>query len=389
MSDKKLMSRYPSSAYLQRRARRRLPGFVFDYLEGGSGRQAGLARNTHGFDQAELMPRYFNRCDGIDLATGLFGQDYQVPFGVAPIGMDGLISPRAVSHLARAAYQHGCPLVASTFSTSSLEEVAELAGRNAWFQLYPFSDAAIESDILDRAEQAGYQVLVVTVDVPVGGRRERDMRNGLSLPPRPSLGICADVMSHPGWALRQLGAGMPSFRNLHPYKRSSNDFLPAKVEGAVSWQRLEGFRRRWPGTLVVKGVLHPEDARRCQSLGVDGIIVSNHGGRQLDACPSTLDMLPAIRQAVGPAFPLLVDSGIRSGLDVARALAAGADFALLGRTFMYAMAALGEVGADHSMRMLKDELENALQMIRCPDINELKHWHSQSAMPTARETHHG
>lgn len=389
MSDKRLMSRYPSSTYLQRRARRRLPGFVFDYLEGGSGRQAALARNTRGFDQADLTPRYFNTCGEVDLGTRLFGQHYQVPFGVAPIGMDGLICPQAVSHLARAARAHGCPLVASTFSTTSLEDVAELAGQQAWFQLYPFSDAAIESDILDRAERSGYQVLVVTVDVPVGGRRERDMRNGLSLPPRPGLGVCADVMRHPGWAVRQLSKGMPSFSNLHPYKRSSNDFLPAKVEGAVSWQRLEGFRRRWRGTLLVKGVLHPEDAVHCQSLGVDGIIVSNHGGRQLDACPSTLEALPGIRQAVGSAFPLLVDSGIRSGLDVARALAAGADFALLGRTFMYAMAALGEAGADHSMRMLREELENALQMIRCPDIDELKHWHSQSAVPTARETHHG
>ncbi|WP_343806897.1 alpha-hydroxy acid oxidase [Marinobacterium maritimum] len=389
MSDNRLMSRYPSSAYLQDRARRRLPGFVYDYLEGGSGRQSALLRNTGVFDRVDLTPRYFNDCAAIDLNTQLFGQSFKVPFGVAPIGMDGLICPQAVSHLARSAQQHGCPIVASTFSTSSLEEVARLAGEQAWFQLYPFSDARIESDIIERARKAGYSVLVVTVDVPVGGRRERDMRNGLSLPPRPSLGLCTDLLRHPGWALRQFRHGLPSFSNLHPYKRSSNDFLPAKVEGDVPWQRLEGFRRRWPGTLVVKGVLHPDDARRCQEIGVDGIVVSNHGGRQLDACPATLEALPAIRQAVGPGFPLLVDSGLRSGLDVARALAAGADFALLGRTFMYAMAALGEAGADHSMRMLKEELENALQMIRCPDITQLKQWHTQNAVPMPGDNPNG
>ena len=389
MSDHTLMSRYPSSTYLQSRARRRLPGFVYDYLEGGSGRQAALTRNTQVFDQVDLTPRYFNDCAAIELKTELFGQTFEAPFGVAPIGMDGLISPQAVSHLAKAARQHGCPIAASTFSTTSLEEVARLAGQNAWFQLYPFSDERIESDILERAQKAGYSVLVVTVDVPVGGRRERDMHNGLSLPPRLSLGMCVDLVQHPGWALRLLKNGVPSFSNLHPYKRQSNDFLPAKVEGAVSWQRLEAYRQRWPGTLVVKGVLHPEDAQRCQTLGVDGIVVSNHGGRQLDACPSTIEVLPAIRAAVGKAFPVIVDSGLRSGLDVARALAAGADFALLGRTFMYGMAALGSAGAHHSMQMLKDELENALQMIRCPNIAQLKQWQSQNAAPMRRENHNG
>ncbi|PSL12223.1 L-lactate dehydrogenase (cytochrome) [Marinobacterium halophilum] len=389
MSNNILMSRYPSSAYLQSRARKRLPGFVYDYLEGGSGRQAALARNTQVFDQVDLIPRYFNDCAAIDLQTELFGQTFEVPFGVAPIGMDGLVYPHAVSHLAQSAQRYGCPIAASTFSTTSLEEVVRLAGDNAWFQLYPFSDERIESDILDRARNAGYSVLIVTVDVPTGGRRERDMRNGLSLPPRPNLRMCADLVQHPGWALRLLQSGVPSFSNLHPYKQQSNDFLPAKVEGAVSWLRLEAFRRRWPGTLVVKGVLHPEDAQRCQALGVDGIVVSNHGGRQLDACPSTIEVLPAIRAAVGESFPVLVDSGLRSGLDVARALAAGADFALLGRTFMYGMAALGGAGADHSMQMLRDELENTLQMIRCPNIAQLKQWQSHNMTPMQRKNHNG
>jgi isopentenyl diphosphate isomerase/L-lactate dehydrogenase-like FMN-dependent dehydrogenase len=378
MPETRLMQRFPSSAYLERRARQRLPGFVFDYLQGGSGRQSALLRNTDAFEQMELAPRYFNVGGGADLGTALFGQRYRLPFGVAPIGLDGLVWPGAVAALARAAKAAGCPIAASTFATSSLEEVARLAGDMAWFQLYPFSEEQVEESLIARAAEAGYRVLLVTVDVPVGGRRELDMYNGLSLPPKIGARTLLDIMRRPQWALSSARRGLAAFSNLEPYKRHSSDYLPAKIAGRVPWARLKAYRQRWPGTLVVKGVLSAEDALRCRDLGVDGIVVSNHGGRQLDACPSSLAVLPAVRRAVGPDFPLILDSGLRSGLDVARGIAAGADFALLGRTFMYGVAALGPAGAGHVMRMLEDELSNAMQMLGCLDIASLRHWHDQT-----------
>ncbi|WP_157953600.1 alpha-hydroxy acid oxidase [Zobellella maritima] len=378
MSDNTLMRRFPSSGYLEQQAAARLPNFVFDYLQGGSGRQCSLGRNMAAFEQVTLTPRCFNDCQEVDLGTTLFGRHYRLPFGIAPIGLDGLIWPRTVEFLAQAARQAGCPVTASTFATSSLEEVARLAGEMAWFQLYPFSDGAIEQDIMARAGAAGYQVLMVTVDVPVGGRRELDMRNGLSLPPRLGGRVLLDMMRHPVWTLSHARRGPPGFKNLQPYRRHSNDYLPAKIAGRVPWARLVQYRQRWPGRLLVKGVLRAEDALRCRELGIDGIVISNHGGRQLDSCPSTLGVLPDIRRAVGNDFPLIIDSGLRSGLDVARAIAQGADFALLGRTFMYGVAALGQVGAGHAIDMLSDELENAMQMMGCPDIAGLKRWHTGS-----------
>lgn len=376
MSDNTLMRRFPSSGYLEQQAAARLPDFVFDYLQGGSGRQGSLGRNTTAFEQLTLTPRYFNDCEKVSLGTRLFGREYRLPFGIAPIGLDGLIWPGTVEFLAQAARRAGCPVIASTFATTSLEEVARLAGEMAWFQLYPFSDGAIERDIITRAENAGYQVLMITVDVPVGGRRELDMRNGLSLPPQLGGRTLLDVLRHPGWALSHARRGLPGFKNLQPYRRHSNDYLPARIAGRVPWARLQHYRQRWPGRLLVKGVLCAEDAVRCRELGIDGIVISNHGGRQLDACPSTLAVLPDIRRAVGDDFPLLIDSGLRSGLDVARAIAQGADFALLGRTFMYGVAALGQAGAGHVIEMLSDELENAMHMLCCPDIAALKRWHT-------------
>ncbi|GAA3525998.1 alpha-hydroxy acid oxidase [Zobellella aerophila] len=385
MSDKALMRRFPSSSYLEQRAAARLPNFVFDYLQGGSGRQCSLGRNITAFEQLTLTPRYFNDCEAVSLGTRLFGRHYQLPFGIAPIGLDGLIRPGTVEYLAQAARRAGCPVTASTFATSSLEEVARLAGEMAWFQLYPFDDGEIEQDMMARAGAAGYRVLMVTVDVPVGGRRELDMRNGLSLPPRLGGRTLLDVLRHPGWALRHARRGMPGFKNLQPYRRHSNDFLPARISGRVPWARLAQYRKRWPGRLLVKGVLRGEDAVRCRELGIDGLVISNHGGRQLDACPSTLAVLPEIRRAVGDDFPLIIDSGLRSGLDVARAIAQGADFALLGRTFIYGVAALGQAGAGHVIEMLRDELENAMQMLGCPDIAALKCWHKgDAALPDYR-----
>lgn len=380
MSDNTMMQRFPSSGYLEQQAAARLPGFVFDYLQGGSGRQGSLERNITAFEQVTLTPRYFNDCQAVSLGATLFGHHYQLPFGIAPIGLDGLIWPRSVEYLAAAAKQAGCPVTASTFATSSLEDVARLAGEMAWFQLYPFSDGDIERDMMARAEDAGYQVLMVTVDVPVGGRRELDMRNGLSLPPKLGARNLLEVVRNPSWALRHAHQGVPSFKNLQPYRRHSNDYLPARIEGRVTWARLEQYRKRWPGKLLVKGVLRAEDAVRCRELGVDGIVISNHGGRQLDACPSSLEMLPVIRRAVGGDFSLIIDSGLRSGLDVARAISQGADFALLGRTFMYGMAALGPAGAGHVIQMLSDELENTMQMLGCPDITALKCWHRGDAV---------
>ena len=359
-------------------ARRRIPRFAFDYLAGGIGREDCLAENLAALKAVKLRPRYLsNEADRPDCRQTLFGQTYDAPFGIAPVGLGGLIWPKAAEHLAVAAETHNVPFALSSFATSSVEDIAEAVGRCAWFQLYPTVDEEVDRDMLRRARAAGCEVLVVTVDVPTETRRDHDLRNGLSVPPRFDLETIAEMAMRPRWALAMARSGVPRFRNLAPYIPEDaglaelGRFLTELVDGHVSAEKMKRLRDVWPGKLIVKGILDPEDARLCQSIGADAVVVSNHGGRQLDAAEPVTKVLGLIREAVGPDMPLLADGGVRTGLDIARLLACGADFVLGARAFMFALAACGAPGADHVMKVLKAEFRMTLAQIGCPRVADL------------------
>lgn len=359
-------------------AARRIPTFALDFLAGGIGPERNLARNRELIQQIILNPLYVtDRADHPDCTQRVFDTTYSFPFGVAPMGMGDVIWPRVYLHLAAAAKSHRIPFALSGYATSSIEDIASTTGACEWFQHYVTVDKDINSDILRRAEAGGTRVLVITVDVPTATRRRRELRHGLSYPPRVGLSTVADVLAKPRWAWATLTAGIPRLKNLEPYmpqkmpSETVGEFLERIIDTHVSPSRLSEIRQQWSGKLVVKGVLDPQDAIACKELGVDAIWLSNHGGRQFDAAPAPVEVLPSIRQAVGAEVPLFCDSGVRSGLDVARLLARGADFVWLGRAFLYAVAAIGPRGASHVMHVLADEFRTAMGQLGCPSVAEL------------------
>ena len=370
--------KFPSIASMERATKRRIPKFAFDYLQGGIGAEACLTGNRRALDNVQLAPRYLPT-EPIQpvLEMNLFDREFPMPFAASPIGLSGLMWPRAAEHIARAATRHGLPLGLSSFATSSIEEIGTIAGDLLWFQLYCTEKSEIENDLIDRAESAGCEVLVVTVDIPTVTRREKDIANGLSVPPKLDLVTLSQVALRPTWAFATLRAGIPRFKTLLPYVPSGSTlgasaiFLKDMVEGHVTVQKLERIRDRWRGRLIVKGILTAEEALLCQDLGADAIVISNHGGRQLDAAPPIPHVLPEIRAAVGPDFPLIADGGVRSGLDVARLIACGANFVLAGRAFVYAVAAAGETGVDHAIFLLREELKQTLSQIGCQELGDL------------------
>jgi len=370
--------RFPSIASMERATKRRIPKFAFDYLQGGIGAEACLTGNRRALDNVQLAPRYLPT-EPIQpvLEMNLFDREFPMPFAASPIGLSGLMWPRAAEHIARAATRHGLPLGLSSFATSSIEEIGTIAGDLLWFQLYCTEKSEIENDLIDRAESAGCEVLVVTVDIPTVTRREKDIANGLSVPPKFDLATLSQVALRPTWAFATLRAGIPRFKTLLPYipggstLDASAIFLRDMVEGHVTVQKLERIRDRWRGRLIVKGILTAEEALLCQDLGADAIVISNHGGRQLDAAPPIPHVLPEIRAAVGPDFPLIADGGVRSGLDIARLIACGANFVLAGRAFVYAVAAAGETGVDHAIFLLREELKQTLSQIGCQTLGDL------------------
>jgi (S)-mandelate dehydrogenase len=362
---------------LRLRAKRRLPHFVFDYLDGGAGSEAGVRRNEQAFTDLLLNMRALVNVETRDLSTRLFGRIWAAPFGVAPVGLGNLIWPGADEAVARAAVATNLPYTLSTAATTSLERIAEIAPQHAWFQLYIAKRDADVADLVNRAEQAGYEVLLVTVDVPVPARRLRDIRNHFTVPFRITPGVALALLTHPSWSLATLRAGVPRFANVERYadvfdRRSIAAYLSAEIRGRFDWDDLKRLRDRWPRRFVVKGLMTAEDAVRARDLGCDGIVVSNHGGRQLDSAPATLDVLPDIRAAVGSDFVLVLDSGVRSGEHVVKALAAGADFVLIGRAVMYALAAYGTAAAEPLFALMIDEASRCLGQIGYPDVASLK-----------------
>ena len=360
---------YPSIDYLRQRARRHIPHFAFEYADGGSGKDdAGIRRNWAALDAVELVPRYgvmplLPTCE-----VELFGRRYTAPIGIAPMGGPSIIWPGGDLHLAGAAQRAGIPYALSTAGGATIEEVARVAPDVFWFQLYrlPADDHAVSRDLVGRAEAVGCGTLVLTLDVPVRTTRPREVATGIAGAFNLDAAIVWQIMRAPGWAAAILKHGMPRFASLRSYvgpDASLNDvitFARREIQGAFTWDEVRQYRDRWKGRLLVKGILHPQDAEIAVALGVDGIIVSNHGGRQVEALPAAIDALPAIVRQVGARMTVLMDSGVRGGSDIVRACALGASAAFAGKAFLWGLGALGEDGPGYVAGLLIEETEAAL-----------------------------
>jgi L-lactate dehydrogenase (cytochrome) len=363
--------------WLRSRAKKRIPRFAFEYLDGGCNSEVNLKRNTEKIREVLLKPVYLNEVTSASLETNLFGESYSAPFGVAPIGLQGMIWPGASEILAKAAFEHRIPYILSTVGTASIERISEITEGKAWFQLYHPVDDALRDDLLQRAWDAGIKVLVLLADVPSFGYRSKEIRNGLSIPPRMTFSNFRQVLSRPAWANQTIRKGPPTFKTLEKYTEGSMNlkhlgaFMNRTFDGRLDVDKLKSLRDRWQGKLVLKGVASMEDAQKCVELGLDGLIVSNHGGRQLDHGEAAIESLPGIAENYRDKLTVMMDSGIRTGPDIASTLAAGADFTFLGRSFMYGVAALGEEGGDHTISLLKKQLTQVMDQLQCASVSEL------------------
>ncbi|MEX5717310.1 alpha-hydroxy-acid oxidizing protein [Geodermatophilus maliterrae] len=356
----------------RRKSRRVLPAVLYDHLEGGAGDESLLARNRDSLTAVRLRPRYLRDVSVRDQRTTLFGRQHSAPLAIAPTGLNGAIRPGGDVFLARAAARAGIPFVLSTPAQNTIEEVSREADGDLWFQLYVV-ERGLAEELVARALAAGYSTLVLTVDVPVNGLRHRDRRNGFGLPLRMTPRILLDGARHPGWSTRFLRSGMPELANLTASAATGTDaahaLLRRQLDASFTWRDLAWLRRLWPHDLLVKGVLHPDDAARAVDCGADGIIVSNHGGRQLGEGPSTMEVLPGVLAKVDS--PVLVDSGFRTGADIVKAVCLGASAVLIGRAALYGLAAGGEAGVDAVLDILRTEIDTTMSLIGATRIADL------------------
>ena len=372
----KINSKYPSVHDLRKKAERKIPRFAFEYLDGGCNEDVNLHKNTSDIREVELLPYYLRNHIKSDMKTELFGHTYDAPFGIAPVGLQGLMWPNAPEILAKAAFDHNIPFILSTVTTSSIERIAEITEGQAWFQLYHPTEDSMRDAIIKRADAAGCPVLVILCDVPSFGFRPRDIRNGLAMPPKMSVKNILQIMTKWEWALKTLVHGQPSFETLKPYMPKNLDlkqlgnFMNQTFSGRLNEEKIKPIRDMWKGKLVLKGVANEADAEVAVRLGLDGIIVSNHGGRQLDAGESTIKPLVRIAKEYGDQIKVMMDSGLRSGPDIARTLASGAEFTFMGRSFMYGVAALGSQGGNHTISLLKTELQQVMEQICCENVQD-------------------
>jgi (S)-mandelate dehydrogenase len=368
-----------SIAELASLAHRRLPHFVWEYLEGGAEDEITLRRNRQAFADIGLRPYTLVPSDAPSTVRTLLGQHQPLPLAIGPTGYNAMLYRDADIHLARAATARGLPFTLSTVSTSSIEDVAAaVPGINLWFQLYCLRDPAIQEDLLKRAEAAGCRTLLLTSDAVLLGKREWDKRNFIK-PRQLTWSNKIDVLRHPRWTLQALWPhGMPTMGNLNPYLPASQrnasgaaHFISHYMDTRLDWQALGKLRERWPHRLLLKGVLNAQDAKRCIELGLDGLVITNHGGRQLDGAPASIDCVAEIAAAVQGRLCILLDSGIRRGTDILKACALGADGVLLGRATLYGVAVGGEGGAGHALDILRDELRLALALLGRPSLDLL------------------
>ncbi len=367
---------YPAIEDLIKKAKKKIPKFAFEYLDGGCNEDVNVIKNTAELRQVELKPYYLTKHTASSMQTELFGHLYDAPFGIAPVGLQGLMWPNAPEILAKAAFEHNVPFILSTVTTSSIEKISEITEGKAWFQLYHPTENIIRDSLIKRAEAAQCPVLVILCDVPTFGYRPRDIRNGLAMPPRMTFKNIIQIMGKPEWALKTLINGQPSFANMKPYMpkglnmKQLGKYMNDTFSGRLNEEKIAPIRDMWKGKIVLKGVASVEDTEMAIRLGLDGIIVSNHGGRQLDAGQSSIKAIHPIIEKYKGQIKIMMDSGLRSGPDVARAMASGADFTFMGRTFMYGVAALGKGGGNHSISILKTQLQQVMEQICCENVND-------------------
>ncbi|MGB2441957.1 alpha-hydroxy acid oxidase [Planktomarina sp.] len=373
-----LNSKYPAISDLRSKARKRIPHFAWEYLDSATGDESTLHRNRSALDAIQFVPRGLRGEIKPQLATEFLGKTYSAPFGIAPVGMSGLMWPGAEKTLAGFAANAKIPYGMSTVATTTPEDVAPYLGDMGWFQMYPPRDEAIRNDMIKRVKDAGFTTLVVTIDVPAQSRRERQIRGGLVQPPRLTPRILAQVAGCPEWALRTALNGKPRMKMIETYGKAvmesvaslpSNNHVGYLLRTAPDHSYVKLLRDAWDGPLIVKGVMCPDDAAPLQGLGVDAVWVSNHAGRQFSGSPAAIDMLPAVKAATD--LPIIFDSGIEGGLDILRALALGADFVMMGRAWHYALGAIGAKGPAHLYDMLVDDLTSNMIQIAATHLSDL------------------
>ena len=373
----KINSKYPSIADLRSKAKSKMPKFAFEYLDGGCNNDDNLKKNTSDLRAVELIPEYLKPTVKVNLQTTLFGITYDAPFGIAPIGLQGLMWPKAPEILARAAFENNIPFILSTVTTSSIERIAQITEGKAWFQLYYPAKEEVRKDIINRAAEAACPVLVLLSDVPSFGFRPRDIRNGLAMPPKMSARNFYEILKRPEWALKTLIHGQPEFETLKPYMPKGLNlsqlakFMDETFDGRLNEEKIKPIREQWKGKIVLKGVTSEADMEKAIRLGLDGVIISNHGGRQLDAGESTIKSLKKLQAKYKDKITLMMDSGLRNGPDVARTLSEGASFSFLGRSFMYGVGALGNQGAQHTIELIKTELMQVMNQLGCEKTTDL------------------
>ena len=374
-----LVDKYPRVSDMIDIAKRRMPHFAAEYLFAGTGYDEALENNRKVFNQIFLVPKYLKGTVTPVLKTKLFGYEYDAPFGMAPVGMTSLMWPGAEIALSKMSVKNNVPFALSTVACASVEEVGKHLNGQGWFQLYPPEDKAIRNDLLKRAKNAGFKTLVVTADIPASSRRERLRMAGVSVPPKNNLRTFFQAAICPSWSLGTLINGIPAFGTMDQYSngdwhgnaKSKAGFAGSQMQRYLDWDYLKEVRDIWKGPIVLKGLMHEDDAIKTTKI-VDAIYLSNHGGRQIDIAPSPLQILPDIRKKIGPNFPIIIDSGFYSGQDISKGLMLGADFVMTGRPFIIGLAALGSKGANHVHDILKDELSNIMEQICAKDIKELK-----------------
>lgn len=362
---------------LRKLAKKRLPRIAYDFIEGGTDDEVGLATNEQAFRRARVVPRYLVDVSVRDQSTTLFGRTYSSPVGIAPTGLAALFRRGADLMLAEAARDANVPFIMSGSSTASIEDLGRIAPDHGWYQLYSAKDQAVSEDLIKRAADAGLRTLVFTVDVPEGSNRERNIRNGFGRPLKLSWKTKVEALFHPAWMMEWMKHGTPYFDNWAKYAGPGAsadkvaDLVAYQNRAPMTWKHVERFRELWKGSFVIKGIMHPDDAVRAHALGVDGVMVSNHGARQLDLAPSPLEVLPAIRDAVGDKMTVMLDGGVRRGLDILIALCSGARFVFVGRPTLYGVTAGGLAGAKMALNIFRREIDISMAQMGAPTIADL------------------
>lgn len=376
---KRRLARSATVEDLRRIAKRRLPRGVFDYIDGGAEDELTMAANSHAYRRLTFSPRVLRDVSEVNVSSSLLGRPLAYPLVLAPTGFTRIADPQGELAVARAAKRARLPYALSTLGTRSIEEVADVGSDRLWFQVYTWKDRDLVADLVKRAANSGYEALCLTVDTAVLGRRERDVRRGFTLPPKIGLSTLLDGIAHPGWSWSFMTSEPIVFANVAGNTAvgdgtdaiSLAEYVGDQFDPALSWDDVDWFRDRWDGPLVLKGIQSVEDAKIAADRGVDAIAISNHGGRQLDSAPATLDLLPSIADVVGDRIEIICDGGVRRGSDIVKAVALGADAVMVGRPYLYGLGAAGEAGVDHVLSNLRSEMERTMALIGCTTLDGL------------------